>query len=162
MAILGSNYLFLRFALTCFQFSHHKQTLCMRSSYLSLEEDLIQRSDMSNNDCCFFLEVEDYLETRSNLCNIHNVCYPHTSGVAAAFIDLCERGRCGNNVSSISLIIQSLQYSNLVSMYTPAFLTPSKVSTLARTKSIVNTFSKSMKIKRSLGSITLGQYRMFS
>jgi hypothetical protein len=54
-------------------------------------------------NCCFLLEVEDYLETRSNLCNIHNVCYPHTGGVAATFIDLCESGRCGNNVSSISI-----------------------------------------------------------
>ena len=37
------------------------------------------------------------------------------------------------------------------------------MSILARTKSIVNTFSpRSIKIKRSLGSIMLGRYRMFS
>ena len=47
MTILRSNYLFLRFALLVFNFLIITD-LMHNSSYLSLEEDLIQRQDMPN------------------------------------------------------------------------------------------------------------------
>jgi hypothetical protein len=57
----------------------------------------------------------------------------------------------------------AIELDECVEVRASALLTPSKESTLARTKSTVNTFlPKSTNSNQSLGSITLGTYRMSS
>ena len=75
MAILRSNYLFPRFALLVFNFLIITDLMYNIKLFIVRGRSNPKIGHAKYYDCCFFLEVEDYLEARSNLCNIHNVCY---------------------------------------------------------------------------------------